>query len=57
MSSFYVRNNFEEGQEIETDGIKGTIKKVDSIYVIVETKEGEVLIPTKTLVSGKVTRS
>jgi len=57
LSSFYVRNNFEEGQEIDADGTKGKIKKIDSIYVIVETKEGEVLIPTRTLVSGKVARS
>lgn len=56
LSSFYVRNNFTEGQHITIGEFTGVIKKIDSIHVILSTEEGEILFPTHKLISENVIR-
>ncbi|MEQ9307975.1 MAG: hypothetical protein RLN90_00870 [Balneolaceae bacterium] len=57
LSSHYVKNNFEEGQKVEVDGVTGTIKSIDSLQVTIQTSTGDVLLPTKTLINERVNRS
>lgn len=57
LSSHYVKSNFEEGQKVDVDGVNGTIKSIDSLQVTIQTTDGEVLMPTKTLINERVNRS
>jgi small-conductance mechanosensitive channel len=54
LSSFYTKKNFEAGQEIEIDGIAGTIEKIDSTSCSIKTSKGLTVIPVKRLLSEKV---
>lgn len=54
LASFYTRNNFEVGQEIEIDGVRGTIVKMDSVSLVLNTREKTVVFPLKRLISDQV---
>lgn len=56
LSSFYVRNNFEEGQKITIGEISGEIKKIDAMHVTLSTEDGEILFPTHKLISENIIR-
>ena len=54
LSSFYSKNNFKAGQEIEIDDLKGVIEKIDITSCVLTTKKGTVIIPVKTLLTERV---
>jgi len=54
LSSFYSKNNFHVGQEIEIDALKGVIQKIDITSCVLTTKNGTVVIPVKTLLTDRV---
>lgn len=54
LSSFYSKNNFEEGQKIEMEGVSGTIEKIDITSCRVKTSSETVVIPVKRLLTEKV---
>lgn len=56
LSSFYARNIFSEGQTIIIDNVEGTISRIDSIQTIISTKNGELIIPNKRLISESIKR-
>lgn len=55
MSSFYSKNKFSEGQEIEISGVKGKIPKIDNTSLILDTNGSQTIFPLKVLQSEKVT--
>ncbi len=55
MSSFYSKNKFSEGQEIEISGVKGKIIKIDNTSLILDTNGSQTIFPLKVLQSEKVT--
>ncbi|MEP5610749.1 MAG: mechanosensitive ion channel domain-containing protein [Cyclobacteriaceae bacterium] len=54
LSSFYSKNNFEVGQEIEIGDMAGVISKIDITSCILKTKNGSVVIPVSTLLTEVV---
>lgn len=56
LSSFYVRNNFKEGQRIQIDGIEGEIVQIDNIQTVVKMSEGELIMPTRRLTTETIKR-
>ncbi len=54
LSSFYTKNNFQVGQEIEIDDVRGTIEKIDITSCVIKTKDSTVVIPVKQLLTEKV---
>lgn len=56
LSSFYVRNNFAEGQNIKIGEFTGVIKKIDSMHVTLSMEDGEILFPTHKLISENIIR-
>jgi Conserved TM helix len=55
LSSFYSKNKFHEGQEIEIAGVKGKILKIDNTSLIIENQGQHTVFPLKVLQSEKVT--
>ena len=54
LSSFYTKNNFQVGQQIEIGDVKGTIEKIDITSCLIKTKDSTVVIPVKKLLTEKV---
>lgn len=54
LASFYTRQNFEVGQEIEIDGVRGTIVKMDTVSLVMYTGEKTVVFPLKRLLVDQV---
>lgn len=47
LASYYIQQNFKLGDKIKIDEIEGIIIQLNSTSVKLETKEGEVIIPSK----------
>jgi hypothetical protein len=56
LSSFYAKNIFSEGQIIKIDNMEGKITRITNIQTIITTKDGELIIPTKRLISENIER-
>lgn len=56
LSSFYARNTFTEGQTIRIDDVEGIITQIDNIQTTITTKEGELIIPNRRLISESIIR-
>ncbi len=54
LTAFYVRGNFYLGQTIELENYKGTIVKMDSISITIDTGGEWVVFPLSRLVNDKV---
>lgn len=54
LSSFYSKQNFDVGLNIEIGEIKGKIEKIDNISCTVVTDEGKVIIPVRKLITEEV---
>lgn len=54
LASFFSRKTFLIGQTIRIDDIQGTIIQIDSISLIVQTKEDKIVIPTKDLIVNRI---
>ena len=54
MRSFYTRKTYAVGDRIVIGKDEGTIKAIENNSLILETKEGEFVIPIKDVVSQKV---
>lgn len=54
LSTHYAKNNLRVGQYIKTGDLEGKIETISKVQVVLKTKTGKVLIPTKTLVSDPV---
>ena len=46
LSSYYIRKIFQEGDYIRIDEIEGTITKIDSTVVILDSETERIVIPT-----------
>ncbi len=55
LTSFYSKANFHLGQVVEVEGVKGTIVKMDSVTLALDTGEKVVVFPLNRLHSDKVT--
>lgn len=54
LSTHYAKTNLKIGQKIKTGNLEGEIESISKVQVVLKTKTGKVLIPTKTLVSEPV---
>ncbi|WP_436517355.1 mechanosensitive ion channel family protein [Ekhidna sp. To15] len=54
LSSFYTKNNFKAGQELEMSDLKGTIQKIDITSCTLKTSSGIVIVPVKRLLTETV---
>lgn len=54
LLTFYTRRKYEEGDEVELDGVEGTVIEVDSISMTIKTKRGKMIIPIEDVVKSKV---
>jgi hypothetical protein len=50
VAGYYVRNLFEEGQEVVLCGLKGKIKRKNNINVVIETESGELVVPNNEII-------
>ena len=48
MASHYVRKAYRQGQRVRIDGLEGEILELTQVAVIVETEQGEALVPART---------
>lgn len=55
LSYIYSRNKYREGDVIEIQGVKGTVKKVDNTTITIESEKNEVIFPVKVLQNEKIT--
>ncbi len=54
LSALFSRRTFTVGQTIRIDNITGTIVKIDTIYIVIQTSTERVVIPTKEFTEKKV---
>lgn len=54
LTSFYSRSNFEVGQTIEIEGVKGRIVRMDTISLVVDSGSHVTVFPLNRLHSGQV---
>lgn len=54
LTSFYSRSNFEVGQTIEIEGVKGRIVRMDTISLVVDSGAHVTVFPLNRLHSGQV---
>lgn len=54
LLTFYARRKYEEGDEVELDGVEGTVIEVDSISMTIKTKRGKMIIPIEDVAKSKV---
>jgi len=54
LSTFYAKNNLKAGDHIKIDKIEGKIIKLDSVHIILETSSGEIILPTKRLLTDTI---
>ncbi|MEA3494841.1 MAG: hypothetical protein U9R42_02280 [Bacteroidota bacterium] len=54
LAGFYSKHNFEVGQYIIIDDVKGEILQIDKIHVILKTKKSRIVLPLKKLINEKV---
>jgi hypothetical protein len=50
IAGYYVRNLFKEGQDVELCGVKGKIKRINNINVVLKTKSGELVVPNNKII-------
>lgn len=55
LSSFYSKNNFEVGQQIQVNNTSGKIIKMDGVSVTIQTQKGKVIMPSQKLITEEVT--
>lgn len=54
LASFYGRKNFAVGDTIRVNTVEGEIVRIDSVSVVVKTKDAEVVLPAQTLISEQI---
>ena len=54
LASFYTKNKFEVGQNIELHDVKGKIEKMDNLSCTIKTAGGMTVVPVKRLLSENV---
>ncbi len=54
LRTFYARKTYEIGQKIKFGDIEGEVESIDSIMVVLKTKDGKQIIPIKDLVESQV---
>ena len=54
LASFYGRKSFTVGDKIRVGKVEGTITRLDSVSVIIQTEEAEVVMPAHTLISQQI---
>ncbi|WP_369048543.1 hypothetical protein [Tenacibaculum sp. UWU-22] len=52
---YYSRKNFQIGQNIQFNDVKGTIVSIDNICMVINTREGKVVLPVTDVVNSKIT--
>jgi len=50
VAGYYTRHLFKEGQEVVLCGIKGKIKSMNNINVVIETESGEMVVPNNIII-------
>ncbi len=54
LFSFYSRKNYEVGQKLIVNDVKGEIISIDNICMTLKTKKGKIIIPIKEIVESRV---
>lgn len=54
LRSFYSRRNYEIGQKIHFNNVKGTIESIDNITMTLKTAKGKTVIPIKEITQNQV---
>ena len=50
LAGYYVRQLFKQGQEVILAGGKGKIKQIHSLGIVMETEEGEIMVPNHKII-------
>ena len=56
IAGHFAGKIYQVGHQVEIDGIKGTILKIESGFIVIETQEGEVSVPASTFLEKKSTK-
>ena len=54
LFSFYSRKNYEVGQKLTVNDVKGKIISIDNICMTLKTEKGKIIIPIKEIVESRV---
>ena len=54
LSSFYLKNKYQEGQTVQIDDVKGQILKMDATFLTMQTGETTTVFPLQTLQTKKI---
>lgn len=54
LRTFYARKTYEIGQKIKFNDVEGEVEAIDSIMLVLKTKDGKKIIPIKDLVESQV---
>ncbi len=54
LRTFYARKTYEIGQKIKFNDVEGEVEAIDSIMIVLKTKDGKKIIPIKDLVESQV---
>lgn len=54
LRTFYVRKNYEAGDIIKIDTLKGTVVSIDNICMVLDTDTGTIVIPIRDVVEAKI---
>jgi len=54
LAGHYVREQLAVGQQIDHDGVRGAVSEIGSVYTVLTTADGRLLIPHRLLVEGPV---
>jgi hypothetical protein len=54
ISTFYWKDKFQPGDEIEVDGVEGVIISIEKSHLVVQTEKGEAIIPMNKIVKDTI---
>ena len=54
LKTFYARKSYSVGDVIKFNEVEGTIESIDSLFVVLKTAEGKLVVPIKEMVDNKV---
>lgn len=57
LSTHFINKIYQVGNQVEINGVKGTILKIQSGFIVIETAEGEVTIPAAQFLKNKSIKS
>ncbi|NND09229.1 MAG: mechanosensitive ion channel [Saprospiraceae bacterium] len=53
LATFYIRKRFKAGDQVKIEDIQGRVTSIDGTYVVIDTQEGQVVVPAKNFSESK----